>query len=58
MEDTRKRALELANMIASSELPWSKAIEEVEQELTEVLKKADLQTRKEIIERIRGLKRM
>ncbi len=58
MEDIRRRALELVDMIASSKLPWSKAIEEVEQELTEVLKKADLQTRKEIMERIRGLKRM
>lgn len=58
MENIRRKALELVDIIASSELPWSKAIEEVEQELTEVLKKASPQIRKEIKERIRGLKKM
>lgn len=57
MEETRRRALKLVDIIASSKLPWSKAIEEVEQDLTEVLKNADLRIRKEIRERIHGLKR-
>lgn len=54
MKGARRRALELAEIIASSELPWSKAIQEAEQELRDVLKKVDPQTLKEVMERIRG----
>jgi hypothetical protein len=54
MENRRKRALELADVIASSILPWSKEVREAEQELTELLKKVDSQTQKQVMERIRG----
>ena len=54
MPYTRTRALELADIIASSEMPWSKTVREAEQELTELLKKVDGETQKEIMERIRG----
>lgn len=54
MEETRKRALKLADIIASSEELSSKVIHEATQELNEHLKKLDSQTQKEIMERIRG----
>ena len=54
MDKTRERALELADIVASSTLPWSKEIRKAEEELTEILKKADSQTQKEVMERIRG----
>ena len=58
MEKTRKRALELADIIALSELPWSKTVQEAEQEFTELLKKVDPETQKEVMERIRGYSQM
>ena len=54
MEETRKQALMLAHMIASSEEPFSRAIREAEEKLNEYLKKVDPQTQKEIMEKIRG----
>ena len=54
MEETRKKALMLAHMIASSEDPFSTAIREAEEKLNEYIKKVDPQTQKEIMERIRG----
>ena len=53
-EKTKKRCLELADIIAASELPWSKAIQEAEQELSDLIKRVDDQTRKEVAKRIRG----
>jgi len=53
-EDTKKRCLELADIIAASELPWSKAMQEAEQELSDLIKRVDGQTRNEVAERIRG----
>jgi len=54
MEKTRKRVLELADIVASSEPPFSQEVHEAEQELNEHLKKVDSQTQKEVMERIRG----
>mgnify|MGYP001591335540 CR=1 FL=1 len=54
MEETRKRALKLADIIAASEELSSKVIHEATQELNEHLKKLDSQTQKEVMERIRG----
>lgn len=53
-EETRKKCLELAGIIAASELPWSLAIQEAEQELSDFLKRVDSQTRNEVAKRIRG----
>lgn len=54
MEETRKRALKLADIIASTEELSSKVIQEATQELKDHLKKLDWQTQKEVMERIRG----
>ncbi len=54
MEETKKRALNLADIIASSEELSSKVIHEATQELNEHLKELDSQTQKEVMERIRG----
>lgn len=54
MEKIRKRALELADIVASTEMPSSKAIQEAKQELEQHLKKLDPKTLKEVMERIRG----
>jgi hypothetical protein len=54
MEETREQALKLADMIASSEDPFSQAIHEAEEKLNRYIKKVDPQTQKEIMERIRG----
>ena len=54
MEETRKRALKLADIIASSEELSSRVIHEATQELNKQLKRLDSQTQKEITERIRG----
>ena len=54
MEETRKRALKLADIVAASEELSSKVIHEATQELNEHLKKLDWQTQKEVMERIRG----
>jgi hypothetical protein len=55
MERIRERALELADIIASTEdLPSSKVLDEAKKELHEYLKKLDPQTQKEVMERIRG----
>ena len=53
-EETKKRCLELAEIIAASELPWSEAIQKAEQELSDLKKRVNAQTRKEVAERIRG----
>jgi len=53
-EETKKRCLELADIIAASELPWSKAIQEAEQELSILIKSGDGQTRQDVAKRIRG----
>ena len=53
-EETKKRCLELADIIAASELPWSKAIQDVEQELSDLINSVDGQIRKEVAKRIRG----
>jgi len=53
-KETKKRCLELADIIAASELPWSKAMQEAEQELSDLIKRVDGQTRNEVAERIRG----
>ena len=54
MERTKKRALELADLIASNEVPLSKSVDKARQELDECLQKVDPQTQKEVMERIRG----
>jgi hypothetical protein len=54
METTKRRALELAALLARSEPPFSKAIDDALQDLREFLKTADPQTKKEVMERIRG----
>ena len=54
MEETRRRALKLAQMIGCSEEPFSKAVHEAEEKLGEYLKKVDPKTQKEIMERIRS----
>lgn len=54
MENARKRALELADIIASTEELFSNVIDEAKEELKEHLKKLDSQTQKEVMERIRG----
>jgi hypothetical protein len=54
MEKTRKRALELADIIASSEELSSRVIYEAKEELKEHLTKLDSKTQKEVMERIRG----
>lgn len=54
MESAKKRALELADIIASTEDLSSKVIREAKEKLTEHLKKLDSQTQKEVMERIRG----
>jgi hypothetical protein len=54
METTKKRALELAALLARSEPPFSKAIDDALQDLREFLKTADPQSKKEVMERIRG----
>ena len=53
-EETKKRCFELADIIAASELPWSMAIQEAEQELSDLIKRIDPQTRNEVARRIRG----
>ena len=53
-EETKRRCLELADIIAASELPWSKAIQDAEQQLSDLIKSVDAQTRKEVAKRIRG----
>jgi len=53
-EEAKQRCLELADIIAASELPWSKAIQDAEQELSDLIKSVDAQTRKEVAKRIRG----
>jgi hypothetical protein len=53
-EETRKRCLKLASIIAASELPWSMAIQEAEQELSDLIKRVDSQTKNEVAKRIRG----
>jgi len=53
-EETKKRCLEHADIIGASELPWSKVIQEAEQELSDLIKRVDGQTRKEVAKRIRG----
>jgi len=54
METTKKRDLELADLLAGSEPPFSKAIDEALHKLREYLKTADPKSKKEVIERIRG----
>ena len=53
-DETKKRCLELADIIAASELPWSKAMQKAEQELSDLIKRVDGQTRNEVAKRIRG----
>ena len=53
-EETKKRCFKLADIIAASELPWSMAIQEAEQELSDLIKRIDPQTRNEVARRIRG----
>ena len=54
MKETRKRALKLADIVASSEELSSKVIHEATQELNKQLNELDSQTQKEVMERIRG----
>lgn len=54
MKDAKKRALELADIIAFREDLFSKAIREAKRELTDHLRKLDSETVKEVMERIRG----
>lgn len=53
-EEAKMRCFELADIIAASELPWSMAIQEAEQELSDLIKRIDPQTRNEVARRIRG----
>ena len=54
IEELRKRALELADLISLAEAPYSKAVDQAKEELHEYLQKLDSQTQKDIMERIRG----
>ncbi len=55
MEEIKKRALKLSDVIASGEELFSKVmIDEAKEELREHLKKLDAKTQKEVMERIRG----
>jgi hypothetical protein len=54
MEETRRRALKLADIVAASEELSANVIREATQELNEHLKKLDSRTQKEVMERIRG----
>ena len=54
MENLRKRALELADLISFAEIPYSKAVDEATKELQEHIHELDGQTQQEVMERIRG----
>ena len=54
MENLRKRALELADLIAFAEIPYSKAVEQATEDLREHLQDLDPQIQQEVMERIRG----
>lgn len=54
MESAKKRALELAEIIASTEEPSSKVLYEAREELKGHLKKLDSETQRQVMERIRG----
>ena len=54
MLQLKKRALELADLIAFAEIPYSKAVGQASEELREHLQELDPQTQQEVMERIRG----
>lgn len=54
MEELRKRALALANLISFAEIPYSKAVEQASAELREQFQNLDAQTQQAVMERIRG----
>ncbi|MBI4528100.1 MAG: hypothetical protein HY695_30260 [Deltaproteobacteria bacterium] len=54
MEETRKKALKLAEFIGTTKDLSSNAVHEAEDELREYLKIVDSDTQKEIMERIRA----
>ena len=54
MENLRTRALKLADLIASAEPPYSRAVHEATEEIREHIHELDAQTQQEVMERIRG----
>ena len=54
MENLRKHALELADLISFAEIPYSRAVDEATEELREHIHELDAQTQQEVMERIRG----
>jgi hypothetical protein len=54
MENLKKRALVLADLIGFAEIPYSKAVEQASEELREHFRDLDSQTQQEVMERIRG----
>jgi len=54
MENLRKRALELADLIAFAEAPYSRAVDEATEELRKHIHELDAPTQQEVMERIRG----
>jgi len=54
MENLKRRALALADLIGFAEIPYSKAVEQASEELRMHFRKLDPQTQQEVMERIRG----
>ncbi len=54
MDNLRKRALILADVIGFAEIPYSKTVEQASEELREHFQALDPQTQQEVMERIRG----
>ena len=54
MENLKRRALALADLIGFAEIPYSKAVEEASKELRMHFQDLDSQTQQEVMERIRG----
>lgn len=54
MENLKRRALALADLIGFAEIPYSKAVEQASEELRKHFQNLDPQTQQEVMERIRG----
>lgn len=55
MEESKKRCLELADIIIASQLPWSSAVQKAEREVSDLINRVDAQTRLEVAKWIRGV---
>ena len=54
MENLKRRALVLADLIGFAEIPYSKAVEQASEQLRKDFQNLDSQTQQEVMERIRG----